>query len=36
MTKQEQIEYFRKYIIKKYIDEVNEKLKGKNNVKKTN
>ena len=36
MNKQERIEYFRKYIIKKYIDEVNKKMKGKDNVQKTN
>ena len=32
-TKQETIEYFRKFVIKKYVDEV-KKLKEKENVKK--
>ena len=32
-TKQETIEYFRKFVIKKYIDEV-KKLKEKDNAKK--
>lgn len=33
-TKQETIEYFRKNIIKKYVDEVKKELKEKENVKK--
>lgn len=36
MTKEEQIEYFRTKVIKKYIDEVMEKLKEKQDVQKTN
>lgn len=36
MTKEEQIEYFRTKVIKKYIDEVMKKLKEKQDVKETN
>lgn len=38
MTKEEQIEYFRTKVVKKYVDEVMENLKEeeKQNVKKAN